>query len=233
MIRELTRAGRALSALLRNPDDLPQVFIIIDALSKPSHQRLLRQLKEHESGRGLLAERPGLAALLSDRAGLAALPEGSLGRAYLAFMDREGISLRGIVEAAEKSGMAFGDAELDYVPTRLRDTHDLWHVVTGYQGDLIGELCLLGFTFAQTRNIALLLIVIGGASKGFLRGRRDLVRDAYRRGRSATWLPAVRWETLLAEPLDRVREQLGIGAPVDYEPVRSDDLRAVGKLTPA
>lgn len=230
MIRELTRATRALGALLRNPDDLPQVFAIIDALSHPTHVRILRGLQRSQNGRALVAERPRLADHLTDRAALAALPDGSLGRAYLAFMEREGISLDGIVKAAEASGVKDGTTDLEFVPERLRDTHDLWHVVTGYHGDLVGELCLLAFTFAQTRNPALLLIVLGGMAKGFLRGRFDLVRGAHARGRQAEWLPAVRWERLLAEPLDDVRALLGVGAPVDYPIVRSTDLRAAGKL---
>ena len=32
---------------------------------------------------------------------------------------------------------------------RLRDIHDLFHVITGYGRDALGELCLLAFTNAQ------------------------------------------------------------------------------------
>ena len=209
MIHELSRASRALVALLQNPDDLPQVFTIIEALSEPTYRRVLRRLQASEGGRSLVAERPPLAAMLGDRAALAALPEGSLGRAYLAFMDREGISADGLVQASEADGRPFaGEREIDFVPERLRDTHDLWHTVTGYHGDLVGELCLLAFTFAQTHNPALLLVVIGGAARGFLQGRWSLAGEAYRRGQRAAWLPAVRWETLLARPLAEVREEL-------------------------
>lgn len=233
MIHELSRAGRALGALLRNPDDLPQVFAIIEALSEPTYGRVLRRLQSSETGRRLLADRPPLASMLGDRAALAALPEGSLGREYLAFMERESISAEGIVEASEASGKPFGGAsDLEFIPERLRDTHDLWHTVTGYQGDLVGELCLLAFTYAQTQNPALLLIVLGGAARGFLRGNWSLAREGYRRGRRSAWLPAIAWEQLLARPLADVRAELGLGAPPDYVPLRSAALRAEGTLAP-
>ena len=37
----LPRAGRALAALLRDPDDLPQVFTLIDSISGTAPHRLL------------------------------------------------------------------------------------------------------------------------------------------------------------------------------------------------
>ena len=37
---DLPRAGRALSALLRDPDDLPQVFTLIDSMAGTAPHRL-------------------------------------------------------------------------------------------------------------------------------------------------------------------------------------------------
>jgi ubiquinone biosynthesis protein COQ4 len=100
--------------------------------------------------------------------------------------------------------------------------HDLWHVTTGYGRDLVGEAALLAFSYAQTRNRGIGFIVAvawlkaggdGGAA------RRTIV-DAYRRTRTA-WLPGADWETLLTLPLPAVREQLGLGAPPQYAPLRS------------
>lgn len=233
-LAKLTRARSAVTALLRNPDDLAQVFALIDSLSHPTHRRILRRLQGTEQGRALVAERPNLAARLADRQALARLPAGSLGRAYLAFMEREGISVDGILAASEQEDRGgLETRELAFVPERLRDAHDLWHAVTGYHGDLVGELCLLAFTFAQTGNPALALILAGGTAKGFLRGRLGMVRDAYRRGRRASWLPAVAWEELLAMPLPAVRSALGVDDAPDYLPVRSHELRAQGKLAAA
>lgn len=108
----------------------------------------------------------------------------------------------------------------------MRDGHDLWHVVTGYETDLIGEASVLAFTASQTESPGTTLLVAGGylRSLGFPRGightARTQIRAAWRRGKSAAWLPAVEWEKRLREPLDVVRAELGLGAPPVYEKLR-------------
>jgi ubiquinone biosynthesis protein COQ4 len=85
-----------------DPDDLPQVFTIIESLSGNTLHRIWKRLVKSENGRRILGERPDIVARLEDRAALARLPEGSLGRAYLAFVEREKISPAGIREAGMK-----------------------------------------------------------------------------------------------------------------------------------
>src|SRR5262245_38444773 len=76
------RALRAARTLAANPDDLPQVFTIIESLSLDTLARLHARLAKSPSGQKLLAERPDIVDLLADREALRQLPEGSLGRAY-------------------------------------------------------------------------------------------------------------------------------------------------------
>src|SRR4051794_38172923 len=97
---DLPRAGRALAHLLKDPDDLPQVFTLIESMSGTAPHRLLLGFKRRESGARLLRDRPDIATILSDRTALRALPDGSLGRAYLAFVESEGISAQGIRDAS-------------------------------------------------------------------------------------------------------------------------------------
>ena len=224
------RALRAARALFADPDDLPQVFTIIEALSVNTLQRITRGLQSDEAGRRLLAKQPDLVEKLADREGLAALPEGSLGRAYLEFVDRENISADGIRAAAAKGMERTLPAPLDFVSARMRDTHDLWHVVTGYSGDVLGETALLAFIFAQTLNpgvgliIALGLVKTAGAAQGG--AARATIFDGWRRGRQTRWLPAVEWEELLALPLVEVRARLSAEEPAVYKPIRSAQLKA-------
>ncbi len=223
-------AGRALSALLRDPDDLPQVFTLIDSLSGTAPHRFIRGFNRTETGRRILREQPDIAPVLSDRDKLRALPEGSLGRAYLAFVESEGISPQGIRQASDTESGKSRPAEFVYLNARLRDTHDLWHAATGYQGDVLGELALLAFILGQNWNTAIALIVIAAVMKGFGHGRegRGVIRDGFRRGRSSAWLASQDWESLLARPLEDVRKELRLEAPAKYTPVRSSELRAAG-----
>jgi hypothetical protein len=94
------KARRALQALLRNPDDTAKVFEILEALRGGAPERTLRRFRRTPTGRELLRRRDSLRRVLGDREYLSGLPAGSLGRAYLAFMDREGISADGLAEAS-------------------------------------------------------------------------------------------------------------------------------------
>lgn len=215
-------ALRALRALLRDPNDTAQVFTIISALSGGARQRVLKRLRSTPVGRRVLAEGTPLAPLLADRARLRALPEGSLGREYLQFCERYGITAEGLIAASEQ-----GEVDPDMsqeeliVRARMRDAHDLWHVVTGYQTDLIGEAAVLAFTFAQTRNPGVGLIVLSAflEARGDSNATRILLIEAFLRGYHAEWLPAADWEALLSRPLDQVRRQFGIGPAPSYTPV--------------
>jgi len=218
-----------MTALLRNPDDTAQVFRIIEALSGRNGEHTLARLGQTESGRRLLTDKPDLLDRLLDRAALERLPEGSLGAEYLAFLRREGITTEGLRQASldgRKWPVGSLTPDLEFLRNRMRDQHDLWHVVTGYHGDLIGEASLLAFSFAQTRNPGVGFIV----GIAFLRGReptfRRLIAEGFVRGLRSEWLPAVDWESLLSLPLAEVRVRLGVGAVPEYAPVRTKDYLA-------
>lgn len=232
------RALRAARTLAADPDDLPQVFTIIESLSGNTLDRIARRMKQSETGRRLMQARPDVVDRLADRAALARLPEGSLGRAYLAFVERENISADGI-RAAGAKGMTDTTPmppPLDWVHARMRDTHDLWHAATGYAGDVLGETALLAFTFAQTWNPAIgLIIAIGlsktiGAPKGDGAAARRTILQGFRRGLRAAWLPGQDWESMLALPVDEVRRRLSIDAPPAYAEIRSAELKAQASL---
>jgi ubiquinone biosynthesis protein COQ4 len=229
---DLPRAGRALAALLRDPDDLPQVFTLIDAVSGTAPHRMLFRFRRAEHGMRLLRERPDIAGVLADRQALRALPEGSLGRTYLDFVESEGITAEGIRDASLEAEVTDRkrSREFMYLHQRMRDTHDLWHAVTGYKGDVIGEVSLLAFTLAQNWNTAVALIVVTAIAKGFSGGHVGMIVEGFRRGRAAAWLPALDWESLLPLPIGEVRARLKVGSPPVYTPLRTTELRAQGVL---
>lgn len=217
-------AGRAIRTLIQNPDDTSQVFRIIRALSGPAADRQFERFRATEAGHLILAENRSLLAHLSDREALARLPSGSLGHAYAEFTRAEEISPQGLVDASLAA-----PAEVEMSPerilfaARLRDGHDLWHVVTGYGRDLIGEASLLAFTYRQTGNpgIGLIVLTAWWKSGRAVPGSRALILDGYRRAGAAAWLPAVDWESLLERPLEEVRRTLRITPVEAYTAVRS------------
>ncbi len=222
-LHRLRTVARATRAALANPEDTSQVFRIAEALSFGAPQRMVKRFRGDADGVRLLESRDDLLAILRDRDRLAAMPEDSLGRAYLTFLESEGITADGLVEASvdgTDERYYAPDSEIGYFRERMRDSHDLWHTVTGYKGDLLGEASLLAFTFAQTGHPGIGFLASLGILFNPTRDGRRMIVDGYRRGRSAAWLPPRDWAALLERPLDEVRAELGIEAVPDYEPVR-------------
>jgi ubiquinone biosynthesis protein COQ4 len=226
---EPLKAWRAVRALIADKEDTGQVFKVIDALSGNADERMYNRFMATETGQKVVAEKRDLITLLNDRERLKALPEGTLGRLYYEFMAAENLTADGLVDASneaprrylrDESSRIFGD--------RMRDSHDLWHVTTGYGRDGLGELSQLSLYYAQTRNRGIGLIVLMGAytasKEAPKAGIWKAVREGYRLGKQAAWLPAADWEALLDKPIAEVRATLGMGEPVIYraiEPVTS------------
>lgn len=218
-------AIQAVRALVRDPEDTAQVFRIIDALSGRTGERLFRRFRNTEVGRRVLAERRVLLDALRDRSRLRALGEGTLGRAYAEFMDQERLSPEGLVSASETVRTEpLEDPDRRLFRDRLRDMHDLWHVVTGYQRDLVGEAALLAFSFAQTWNpgVGLIVAVAMIQSRGDAAYARRVIAGGFRRGLRAEWFPAADWENMLARPLAEVRRTLRVGDPPEYRPLYTE-----------
>src|SRR5262245_58976424 len=85
-----------------DPTDTKQAFRIANALAFGAPARLTRRYRRTAHGKRVLAERRRLLATLADRELLAAMPDGSFGRAYLAFLDSENITAEGLVMASEE-----------------------------------------------------------------------------------------------------------------------------------
>lgn len=209
-------ALRAWKDLKSNKEDTGQVFKMIGALKGKSTEKAVARMKKSKTGRRLLEEKPNLLDVLEDRERLRAMPEGSLGRAYLYFMESEGFTAQGLIDAsAEGARVVSVDPDVAWVGNRLRDLHDLFHVASGYGRDPLGELCVVGMGNVQNYNRGIGFLVF--------MGRRDFrerlpnlpieecFEEAKARGRKSVFLAALDWESLLDKPLEDVRKELGLG----------------------
>lgn len=214
-------ALKALKELIDDPEKTEKVFEVVKALSGNSFEKSYQRFRGTPMGQTILHEKRELLTTLQDRDSLRALPAGSLGRAYLDFVESENITADGLVEASEVDRQ-FEDDDHRLFGERLRDQHDLWHTVTGYGRDTFGEACLLAFTYAQTGNRGLGVITLAGTfklTKELGPEVKKAVWHGYKAGKRAAWLPSQDWETLLALPIEEVRQQLGITPPVTYREV--------------
>lgn len=211
-------AIRAVRRLIANPEDTSQVFAIFRAMRGKSGVKAFRRFATSATGAQVIREKRRLLDTLSDRAGLAALPEASFGRTYFNFMEKEQLTAAGLVEASQSWETDPVPADVELFRERMRDAHDLTHVLTGYGRDGLGEVCLLAFMHAHNRNAGAALIVLMSL-KRMPRVARHAVFEAWRNGRKARWLQDQDFEALLPRPLDEVRHELNIADPTLYRAV--------------
>jgi ubiquinone biosynthesis protein Coq4 len=144
---------------------------------------------------------------------LRALPPGSLGREYARFLDANGIT-----PLAISPNIRERFRENPFV-LRYTTTHDLHHVLTGFDAGLAGEAGVYAFTVAQGSapgSHAMLWVVrifyALFSPPQALRLWHD-IRVGLAMGRSARLVIAEPIESWFAEPLAAVRQRLGLPDP--------------------
>lgn len=215
--------------LLADPDDTVRAIEVFYAIGRGEFERGFQRLLRTPEGRRLLEERPDLLAAVRDRRTLSALPEQSLGHVYLRYLEVNGFDPEALLalnrETVDRLVAEDGLPPLDPARAWWRDrtilAHDFAHVLTGYDTDDLGEAALLGFALGQLPGLATGLLALGASVEiGRQLGVRWWAheREALQRGRRACWLPALRYEALLALPLATVRTRVGLSPMEEAHP---------------
>jgi len=216
-------AWKAVKRLIADPARTEEVFLIIDALKGKSVSRAVDRLSHDQEGRALLFEKPSIVDQLDD---FEVSLSDSLGSLYREFINSESISAQELIDESEVSNhIKYKTLDEKWMAERLRDIHDLFHVVTRYGRDELGELCLLAFTNTLHFNRGIALVVFMGRRQ-YRRDHPQLPVDACldearTLARNSAWLPGVWWENRLHVPIDQVRKCLGLTHPTIYLKTRS------------
>ena len=217
------KALRHFGKLVEDKEDTAQVFHIIEAMkTKRGHQQGWDFIRSPE-GQRFLNDGVDIPGSLDDHARWADLPPNSVAQKYMAFMKREGLSAQGLVDEShrwEAADQRPNDLTQWYFD-RLRDTHDLFHVLTGYGRDAIGEAALLGFSYEQNHNPGVIFIAYAGAHQikkvtGTKAPLYASVREGQRNGKAAAKLAHLDVAALMREDIDEARARLGIKPPLIY-----------------
>lgn len=194
---------RALLEVGKDPDRTDKVLEAYEHLNAGGEPRRARAFYASPDGEALFQANASLDATTVDFDALAQLPEGTLGHAYATFMKQRGLTPDLFAARGELSREV-------YVIKRLRQTHDLWHVLTGIDTDVPGELELQAFTFTQLWIPSAFLLVTLGALRWLYRwpGLPVRVLRGMRNGLRARLLSPVRWEQHWATPLPQLRRAL-------------------------
>lgn len=203
------RALIALRKVLADPDRTDQVLVFLGLINSGSSTAArIDRFFADPAGQALYDQHRAIDSRTVDLDALSALPEGTLGHAYAAFLRSHGLT----PEVFDGAPPGISDPRRSYVVQRMRQTHDLWHVVTGCETDPAGEIALQAFTFAQVRSPGSAILAVTGALRG-MRQKPGIVRDMialYRIGARARRLPSFAWEDHWATPLAEVRAMLGL-----------------------
>ncbi|QYU69288.1 hypothetical protein J4558_03860 [Leptolyngbya sp. 15MV] len=217
------KAWRHFRKLVEDKEDTEQVFHITEAL---------KGRKTHEQGWAFIASPDGqrflrdevdVPGMLDDHARWADCGPDTVAAHYIAFMKREGLSAAGLVAESEKfmpPERQLGDLTEWYF-MRLRDTHDLFHVLTGYGRDALGEASLLGFSYEQNHNRGIWFIAYAAAhqirkSTGTRAPVYASINEGRRLGKAAAKLAHMDVEAVMREDIGAARARLGIGRPEVY-----------------
>lgn len=209
--------------LLKNKENTEEVFYIFEALPWRDLRKAGERFLTSERGMDVRVKEPFLPTILDDHAALRRMPEGSLAHAYCDFMEKEGLTAQGLVEefnrfAADKP--KYND-QFQWYMNRMRDVHDMLHVLTGYGRDALGEACVLAFTYSQQPSPAHLFI---GYMAGLNIGKQvkssapvlRAIREAQGLGKACPRVAELAITELLPLPLQEVRRRLNITPAMHY-----------------
>lgn len=204
---EYLKGLKGFVTLLRDPKATDSVFEIVEGFRETAaYRHALDRVRSFPESDRIIQER--YVAPVPDLNVLSALPAGTLGRVYADHMTQLGLDPAFFpkIDAAD---------DITFMMLRMRETHDIWHVVAGFTTDVAGELGLQAFGLAQTHN-PLSIALIGGGLLRTLKSADELdaimteVSRGWRMGRDGAPFFAQRWEEGWERPLADWRRTLGI-----------------------
>lgn len=209
---KLVKGTHSFYRLVTDMNRTDEVFGVAAELDDPAMmQPVVDHFSKDPRGKAAFAEHPRVGAI--DLKAMLQLPEGALGRAYAEHMTALGL---------DPSFFPQYDIvdDLSYMKMHLYETHDIWHVVTGFKTDVAGELGLQAFYAAQFPQGPLPPILIAAGmlntvlkNLGDNEGRFDAIARGWFLGKQSHPLFGVRWGEIWERPLQTVRTELGLSAP--------------------
>lgn len=209
---DLVKELKGVLGMLRNPESTESVFDIEDGLRKAEATKLSIEHILSCPEMGPMVRDRYLRNTVPDLDALAELPADTLGYAYSHHLTSHGF------DPDYYRKVEVVDDET-YCIMRTRETHDIWHVVTGFTPSAIGEIGVKAVELAQMRRPMAAVICAGGVFRYMMRDPDqlgkvlDAINSGYVLGANAKrMLLSMRWEEMWDRKLEDVRTELGITA---------------------
>lgn len=194
--------------LVKAPDgDFGCISRLSKAVSDASSLEIMVEfLSRHPQGKRAFEQRPRLGNIDLQR--LHKLPKNTLGYAYANHMIEGGLTP---LQASS------ADNDYQFLAAHITETHDMWHVVTGFDTNIIGEIQLEAFYLAQLYASRFWLALI---AKNLLKAvvydievstkYMDAITEGWMMAKQAKPLFGIQWNTLWETPLEDIRNSLNI-----------------------
>ena len=194
--------------MMLNPEGTESVFDMEDGLMKSkSTEELLRFTSKDPAVRSMIDER--YLQPIPDTQALGKLPKDTLGYKYFNHLDSMGFD----PDYYRKIDV---QCDTDYVMMRIRQTHDIWHVITGFDTHPLGEIAIKAVELAQTHRPMAAAICAGGVYRYMLKQPEEFadclesIVAGYHMGLQSRPLLAMKWEELWDRKLVDLQERLGV-----------------------
>ncbi|KHN98675.1 ubiquinone biosynthesis protein coq-4 [Metarhizium album ARSEF 1941] len=191
--------------------------------------RLRDAMLADPTGRRILRLRPRITSKTLSMSHLRSLPENTVGRAYVGWLDREGVS-----PDTRSETRYIDDPECAYVMQRYRECHDFYHSITGLPIVREGEVALKAFEWANTLLPMPGLSILAAATmkpRERQRFRATYLPWALRNGSRSKELINVFWEEQLDRDVADLRRELGIEQPPDLRAIRKAERQYKKRLS--
>ncbi len=154
------------------------------------------------------------------------LPPNTLGHVYASHMKRHHLTPDFYIQYRnmnEEECRRFLDQKIRYIRFRISQTHDIWHVLAGFDISSLGEAGLQGFYFGQFPSgfsifiyLISLLASLTARQYDSMEKALELFYQGYLNGKRAKFILPVKWEEHWAEDIDDVRRRYDIH-PLVYD----------------
>jgi ubiquinone biosynthesis protein COQ4 len=211
MITKFIFALRALKSFInvvRDIDATDDVFVLSNEVKDPKYfDPVIKAVSKNPSVVKAFEEKYLITDFDIPR--LAELPVGTLGREYAQFMRANNLSPNFY------PNLELTD-DVEYFKLHLYQTHDIWHVITGFDTTPAGELGLQAFYYAQLNGPLPIVLLAAGLLNGLLYNFADMpnrmaaITEGWTMGRNAQALLGLKWDQFWQTPIAQLRKDLGI-----------------------
>lgn len=213
------RMVAAFTQIVRDPNRLNDIFDLIDTIADdPVATAEFEAAFADPQVADAAARRVRVPDLSIDY--LKTLPPGSAGDVASGFFRANGL---------DPAALPRREAETDvkWLLAHVYETHDLWHVVSGFGPDVAGELGLQAFYAAQLNGPVPLAILSAGMMNTLIyaqaetRARLASIARGWALGTRVRSFVGLDWAELMSRPLADVRRELNVDIAPEHDAMRA------------